>query len=114
MLSLLAGDRSDVHSLGRRVAPVPDTIGRSRGNRGARPTTRRRSQMSTTPAVDAAVLQTLTDGFAGRILLGSEDDYDGARRVHNGLIDRRPAVVAQCVGAAGGAAGGGVGTASGA
>ena len=53
--------------------------------------------MSTTPAVDAAVLQTLTDGFAGRILLGSEDDYDGARRVHNGLIDRRPAVIAQCV-----------------
>ena len=54
--------------------------------------------MSTTPAVDAAVLQTLADGFAGRVLQSSDDDYEGARRVHNGLIDRRPAVIAQCVG----------------
>ena len=53
--------------------------------------------MSTTPAVDAAVLQTLADGFAGRVLQSSDDDYEGARRVHNGLIDRRPAVIAQCV-----------------
>ena len=50
--------------------------------------------MSTTPAVDAAALQTLADGFAGRVLQSSDDDYEGARRVHNGLIDRRPAVIA--------------------
>jgi len=53
--------------------------------------------MSTTPAVDAAALQTLADGFAGRVLQSSDDDYEGARRVHNGLIDRRPAVIAECV-----------------
>ena len=56
--------------------------------------------MSTTPAVDAAALQTLADGFAGRVLQSSDDDYEGARRVHNGLIDRRPAVIAECVGTA--------------
>jgi len=53
--------------------------------------------MSTTPAVDAAALQTLSDGFAGHLLQVSDDDYEDARRVHNGLIDRRPAVIAQCV-----------------
>ena len=39
--------------------------------------------MSTTPAVDAAVLQKLADGFAGRVLQSSDDDYEGARRVHH-------------------------------
>ena len=53
--------------------------------------------MSTTPAIDAARLQALADGFAGRVLQSSDHDYEGARRVHNGLIDRRPAVIAQCV-----------------
>ena len=53
--------------------------------------------MSTTPSVDAAALQTLADGFAGRVLQSSDDDYEGARRVHNGLIDRRPAVIAECI-----------------
>ena len=52
--------------------------------------------MSTTPAVDAAVLRTFTDGFAGRVLQSSDDGYKSARRVHNGLIDRRPGVMAQC------------------
>ena len=49
--------------------------------------------MSTTPAVDAAALQTLADGFAGRVLQRADDGYDDARRVHNGLIDRRPALI---------------------
>src|SRR6478672_9893252 len=53
--------------------------------------------MSTTPAIDAARLQALADGFAGRVLQSSDHDYEGARRVHNGLIDRRPAVIAECV-----------------
>src|SRR6476646_7930182 len=96
MLSLLAGDRANVHSpIGEPGRFLTQSAGRAApGVRGIPPG---RSQMSTTPAVDAAVLQKLADGFAGRVLQSSDDDYEGARRVHNGLIDRRPAVIAQCV-----------------
>jgi FAD/FMN-containing dehydrogenase len=52
--------------------------------------------MSTTPALDAAQLKTLSDGFGGSILQPGDAAYEDARRVHNGLIDRRPAVIAQC------------------
>jgi FAD/FMN-containing dehydrogenase len=37
-------------------------------------------------------------GFSGRLLDSSSAGYDDARRVHNGLVDRRPAVIAQCRG----------------
>jgi FAD/FMN-containing dehydrogenase len=38
--------------------------------------------------------------FSGRLLLPADPAWESARRVHNGLIDKRPAVVAQCLGAA--------------
>jgi FAD/FMN-containing dehydrogenase len=38
--------------------------------------------------------------FAGELLLPSAASYDDVRRVHNGLIDKRPAVVARCRGVA--------------
>src|SRR5947209_7613876 len=95
MHSLLAGDRADVHPpIGEPGRFLTQSAGRAQGGAA---THKGRSWMSTTPAVDAAALQTLADGFAGRVLQSSDDDYEGARRVHNGLIDRRPAVIAECI-----------------
>ena len=38
--------------------------------------------------------------FAGRLLQPTDAAYDETRRVHNGLIDKRPALIAQCRGMA--------------
>ena len=46
-------------------------------------------------AVDRAV-----ESFTGELLLPANADYDRRRRVHNGLIDRRPAAIARCQGIA--------------
>ena len=42
----------------------------------------------------------LAPAFAGRLLQPSDDGYDTARKVHNGLIDKRPALITQCRGMA--------------
>ena len=40
------------------------------------------------------------DGFRGRHIGPDRDDYDHARAVWNGAIDRRPRLIARCIGAA--------------
>ncbi|HEU5305372.1 MAG TPA: FAD-binding oxidoreductase [Gemmatimonadales bacterium] len=45
-------------------------------------------------------LPELAGTFAGPILRPGDSMYDIARRVHNGLVDKRPAVIAQCTGVA--------------
>lgn len=39
-------------------------------------------------------------GFAGPILIGGDPDFDTVRRVWNGMFDRRPLLIARCLGAA--------------
>ncbi|HKD77304.1 MAG TPA: FAD-dependent oxidoreductase, partial [Ktedonobacterales bacterium] len=46
------------------------------------------------PAVSA--LGTLRSNFSGTVLQAGDHDYDCVRALHNGLIDKRPAVIARC------------------
>ena len=53
-----------------------------------------------TATIDGALLEALSASFSGTVLLPEDDGYDEARLVHNGLIDRRPALIARCQGTA--------------
>ena len=55
--------------------------------------------------LDSALLDDLAGRISGRVLRPSDDGYDAARRVHNGLVDRTPAVIIRCRSAADVAAG---------
>jgi FAD/FMN-containing dehydrogenase len=48
----------------------------------------------------AAAIGEAARSFGGTLLQPGDSAYDAARRVHNGLIDKKPAVVACCRGAA--------------
>src|SRR5919204_5791144 len=39
----------------------------------------------------------LREAFSGQVLAPGEPGYDEARRIHNGLIDRHPALIARCL-----------------
>jgi len=45
--------------------------------------------------IDHATL--LTEGFSGEVLRPDHAGYDAARAIHNGLIDKRPALIARCL-----------------
>jgi FAD/FMN-containing dehydrogenase len=40
------------------------------------------------------------EGFSGQLLRPGDSGYEEARRIHNGLIDKRPALIARCLGVA--------------
>ena len=42
----------------------------------------------------------LAPTFTGQLLQPVDAGYDEARRVHNGLVDKRPALIARCRGTA--------------
>ena len=45
-------------------------------------------------------LAQLAPTFGGQMLLPNDARYDQVRRVHNGLVDKRPALIARCAGVA--------------
>jgi FAD/FMN-containing dehydrogenase len=52
--------------------------------------------MAETQALDTSAIKNLADGLSGTVLLPDDADYDTARKVHNGLIDKRPAAIVRC------------------
>ena len=59
-----------------------------------KPSTRRRELMSTTS--DRAFVAGLRGDISGTVLSAEDAGYEAARAVHNGLVDRRPAVIVRC------------------
>jgi FAD/FMN-containing dehydrogenase len=55
--------------------------------------------MSSIRSVDEVVGE-LSGTFSGQLLRPLDAGYDEARRVHNGLVDKRPALIARCRGVA--------------
>jgi FAD/FMN-containing dehydrogenase len=51
--------------------------------------------MASTASIDS--VRRLRESFSGPLLAPGDEGYDEARRVHNGLIDKRPALIAQCL-----------------
>jgi hypothetical protein len=50
--------------------------------------------------ISESAIQKLKESLRGQILLPGDQTYDAARKLPNALIDRRPALIARCAGAA--------------
>jgi FAD/FMN-containing dehydrogenase len=48
--------------------------------------------------IQATAIEELKGHFRGEILLPDDDGYDNARKVWNGMFDRKPAIIVRCVG----------------
>ncbi len=51
-------------------------------------------------AIDGAIVETLAANFGGELIQPQEAGYDTARQIWNGHVQRRPALIARCRGAA--------------
>ena len=52
------------------------------------------------PPIDEAALQAFGASLGGALLRPGDQDYESARRIFNGMIDKRPALIARCASAA--------------
>src|SRR5260221_3322065 len=55
--------------------------------------------MRSVPSVADAVVE-FSSTFSGQLLKPADVGYEEARKVHNGLVDKRPALIARCLGVA--------------
>lgn len=53
-----------------------------------------------TPDVETATVEAFSERLRGEVLRPGDERYDEARRVWNAMIDKEPAIVARCRGAA--------------
>jgi FAD/FMN-containing dehydrogenase len=58
------------------------------------------SEPTAATVVDEEAIQSLRAGLRGELLRPGDDGYDAAREIWNGMIDRRPALIARCAGVA--------------
>lgn len=52
------------------------------------------------PSLNEKSIADLSARFSGVLLRPGESGYDDARKIHNGMIDRNPALIARCLGTA--------------
>ncbi len=50
--------------------------------------------------IDADAVESLAANFRGDLIAPSDPDYDEARKIWNGMVDKRPALIARCSGTA--------------
>src|SRR3712207_124841 len=50
--------------------------------------------------LDDATVRELAASLRGDVLRPADEGYDAARTIHNGMIDRRPTLIARCAGVA--------------
>ena len=56
--------------------------------------------MATVTTLDVERLEVFAAAFSGVVIDPNHERYEVARKVHNGLVDKRPALIARCLGTA--------------
>ena len=49
-------------------------------------------------APNAAKVEELRKGFKGKVITPGDNEYEESRKIWNGMVDKRPAIIARCAG----------------